>query len=135
MSRFLLSLLIPFYLFGFSWDYTHEFSLKKDEVGVVRVTNRYDESVRDILIHWTLYVDKRLVLLIKYDSFPTQYIIKKEYKRNSIKIDLRDDYKNPFTRSYLLLTFKDFRDEKAILNVNVSDPKKRVRIDYYDPKK
>jgi len=135
MSKLFLSLFFPIFVFSFSWDYTHEFNLKKDEVAKIKVIKREDSSVRFIDLRWTLYVDGSLILLAKFDGFPTQYRLKQEYKRNSIKIYLRDDYVDGFKRAYLIVSFKDMNSNKAKLVANITDVKKAFKIEFIDPKK
>ncbi len=137
MKKLFLALFLPTFIFAFKWDYAHDFVLKKDEVGVVEVTKREDRTKRLLELRWTLFTNERLVLLVKYDGFPTQYILQKEYKRNSIKITLRDDYHDAFNRAFLVLKFDDFDEAKkrADLKLFITDAKKRVEIKFIDPKK
>ena len=137
MKNFFLILFFPLLLVAFKWEYTHDFVLKKDEVGQINIIKRDDSAVRVLLLRWTLYQNSRLVLLAKYDGFPTQYIIQKKYKRNSIKINLRGDYTKGSKRCYLILTFKSFDDAKksALLKASIADPQKRIEIQFIDPKK
>ena len=137
MRKLFLILLFPLLLSAFKWDYTHDFILKKDEVSEIKVLKRGDTTERILLLRWTLYTNGRLVLLAKYDGFPRQYILQKEYKRNSIKINLRDDYIEGSKRCYLILTFNSFDDTKksALLKASILDPQKRIEIEFIDPKK
>ena len=136
-KKFFLLLFFSSLLCAFQWDYSHDFFLKKDEVGVIEVTKREDQSKRLLHLRWTLFENKRLVVLVKYDDFPTQYVLQKEYKRNSIKITLRDDYSDSFKRTFLIIKFDDFATKKktAHLKVSIADPKKIVEIKFIDPKK
>ena len=136
-KKLFLLLLFSSLLSAFQWDYSHDFVLKKDEVGVIEVTKREDQSKRLLHLRWTLFENKRLVVLVKYDDFPTQYVLQKEYKRNSIKITLRDDYSDSFKRCFLIIKFDDFSTAKktARLEVSITDPKKIVEIKFIDPKK
>ena len=137
MKKLFVILLLPLLLVAFKWGYTHDFILKKDQLGQIKVIKRVDSSVRILALRWTLYQNGRLVVLANYDGFPSQYIIQKEYKRNSIKITLRDDYAEGSKRSYLILTFKDFNDKNrtALIKAFVTDPQKRLEIEFIDPKK
>jgi hypothetical protein len=135
MSKLFLALFFPIFAFSFSWDYTHEFNLKKDEVAKIKVLKREDSSVRFIDLRWTLYRDDTLVLLVNYDGFPTQYILQQKHKRNSIKMYLQDDYVDGFKRAYLIVSFKDMNLKKAKLVVNITDVKKVFKIEFIDPKK
>ncbi len=133
MSRFILLLIIPLLLVAFKWDYLHKFNLSKDDVAIIKVIDRKDKSVQDLRFRWTLFTNEGLILLVKYDGFPTQYTLEKKYKQNSIKIELRDDYKDSLNRSYLLLRFKDFKSNKAVIEAVVSDQTKSVDIEFIDP--
>jgi hypothetical protein len=137
MIKFFSLLLLPLFLFSFSWDYSHEFVLKKDQLALVEVLKREDSSKRVLAMRWTLFQNERLVLLVNYDGFPTQYIVQKKYKRNSIKIALRDDYHDSFKQAIMIVTFKAFDDAKktALLKVSVSDPNKQIEITFIDPEK
>ncbi len=137
MKKLLIVLFLPVLLLAFKWEYRHNFILKKDEIGQINVIKRVDSTVRVLKFRWTLYQNGRLVVLAKYDGFPTQYIIQKEYKRNSIKITLRDDYTEGSKRCYLILSFKTFNDSKktALIGAFVTDPQKRIEIQFIDPKK
>ncbi len=137
MIKYIALSLLTLSLYGFSWDYMHSFTLKKDKIAYIKVLKRDDSSERLLQFRWTLYQNKRLVLLVKYDDFPSQYILQKEYKRNSIKIALRDDYHDGFKRAYLVLTFAKFDDAKreAVIDAFVADPKKRVEIEFIDSNK
>jgi len=137
MRKLLLLPFLPLLLWAFTWDYKHDFLLHKDEIASIVVIKRSDNSKRVLSLRWTLYQNKRLVLLVKYDDFPTQYIIQKEYKRNSIKIALRDDYAEGSKRSFLILKFKDFDASKkrALIQAFILDREKRVDIEFRDPKK
>ena len=137
MKNLLLVLLFPLSVSAFKWEYTHDFILKKDELGVVEVIKREDSTKRLLSLRWTLYENERLVLLVKYDGFPRQYIIQKEYKRNSIRITLRDDYSEESKRSFLILKFDDFKHDKkrALIKAFIADPIKRIEIKFINPKK
>jgi hypothetical protein len=137
MKKLLLVILFSLYADAFTWDYQHSFQLKKDEVAHIEVIRRVDDSKRDLTLRWTLYQNERLVLLVKYDTFPTQYILQKEYKRNSIRIALRDDYSEASQRCFLILSFKSFDEGKkvALLEASIMDVKKRIEIRFVDPKK
>ncbi len=131
----LLSFLyLPFVLLAGSADLTHDFILKKEGLANVEVIEKEDQSKRILSFRWTLFQNERLVLLVKYDGHPMQYILQKRYKRNSIKIALRDDYKDAFKRSYFFLKFSKFDEKKkeALLKVSIHDPEKRSNIVFVD---
>ncbi len=137
MKKLFLALLLPLSIFAFKWEYTHDFILKKDEVGMIEVIKREDSTKRVLSLRWTLFENERLVLLVKYDGFPTQYILQKEYKRNSIKITLRDDYSEGSKRCFLIIKFDNFESDKkrALIKAFITDPNKRIEIQFINPKK
>ena len=137
MKKLFLALLLPLHIFAFKWEYAHDFVLKKDEVGVIEVLKREDTKKRALNVRWTLHQNERLVVLVNYDGFPTQYILQKVYKRNSIRITLRDDYSEGSKRCFLILKFDDFKEDKktALIKAFVHDPKKRIEIKFIDSKK
>jgi hypothetical protein len=132
MSRTLFALLFGISsLFGsFKFDYQKDFDLKKDEIASIKITKRANKDSQNLNFRWTLYSDDKLVLLVKYDNFPTQYLLQKEYKRNSIKIYLRDDYLKSFKRAYLILQFVDFKDKRAHIKALISDPSRELDIEF-----
>ncbi len=132
MSRFFWVLIAPLLLWSFQFDDTKSYSLKKDQVAKISVTKRSNRDRQQLLFRWTLYSDKRLVLLVKYDNFPTQYLLQRDYKRNSIRIYLRDDYQHSYKRAYLVLRFADFdeKKEEAKIEAFVYDPDKVLEVKF-----
>ncbi len=104
---------------------------------MVEVIKREGSRKRVLTMRWTLFQNERLVLLVNYDGFPTQYILQKKYKRNSIKIALRDDYHDSFKRAIMIVTFTEFDEAKktALLKASISDPNKRIEIKFINPEK
>jgi hypothetical protein len=134
MSRILLYLLFLQPLYCLKWDSSHNFTLAKDQVAKIELTDKHDKIKFLIKFRWTLYANKRLVLLLNKDGYPSQYILQQRYKANSIRINLSDDYMDEFDRSFLRISFKEFKDSKAKLALFFSDPKKRFVVKYIDPK-
>jgi hypothetical protein len=137
MSKILSLLFFSTTIFatGIKYDATHTFLLKKDKVALIEYEKR-DKSQKSIIsFRWTLFTNNQLVLLVKKDNFPSQYILHKRYKLNRIKIYLRDDYKEIYNRSYLVLEFKDFSKKEATILAKIIDPKREFRFKFTDPKK
>jgi hypothetical protein len=142
MSRTVFfSLLIVFFAVGElkAFDYSEQFTLKKDQIAKVEVIKRDYETHKMALLkfRWTLYHNDRLVLLVNYDGFPTQHVLKKEYKKDSIRLNLLGDYVNIANRVYLILKFSNFDSSKKLANfdVMIKDPKKRVEVKFIHPKR
>jgi len=134
MSRILFLLLFYQILLAFKWDSSHKYLLTKDQLAQIKVINKDDNTEELIKFRWTLYANNRLVLLLNKGGYPSQYILQRRYKANSIKINLSDDYTDEFDRSFLRISFKEFKDSKAKFTLFFSNPKKRFVVKYIDPK-
>ncbi len=143
MNRILFALLAPFFLFATNvdmWQHSHEFVLKKDEFAKVVFKKHEEEKTYDkegeLFFRWTLYHNELLTLLVNYEGFPKQYILKKEYKRDALRVYLNDDYTKEFDRAYAVLRFREFENENATLQVQVHDVvNDMIEVDFIDPKK
>jgi len=135
MSKFLLAVIFVHTLFAFDWDSKHECTLSKDQLEKIEITNLEDKTKSILNFRWTLYKNKRLVVLLKKDNFPNQYILEQSYKANSIKINLSDDYTDEYNRAYIRISFRDFKEHKAKFKIFLRDPKRRFSVKYIDPKK
>ncbi len=135
MSSVLRVLFVLLLLLSQGWAVSeHFFLLAKDQVAGIELKEREDGLIERVSLRWTLYTNDRLVLLVNNASYPSQYILQQRYKRNSIKIELRDDYEDRYARSFLRVQFLDFKGRKAKLKVSLYDPKKRFGIKYIDPR-
>ncbi len=112
----------------------HLFLLAKDQIGSIEIKERSDNLLEKATLRWTLYTNERLILLVNYASYPSQYTLQQRYKRNSIKIELRDDYGDRYARSFLRVRFLGFEGKRAKLKVSLHDPKKRFGVKYIDPR-
>lgn len=123
------------------FDYTHTFSLKKDEVAKISVIKKdYKTSPRkesEVSFRWTLFHNHLLILLVSYEGFTTQYVLEKRYKRDSVSIWLMGDYERVGERVFLALKFSDFKADKKIatLDAMILDRKKRVEVRFINPKR
>jgi len=142
MNKLYLSLLFCTSLFSkelVNWDYTHEFSLKKDDVAKIEIVKKEYESQSDkdgkLSFRWTLHQNKLLVLLVNYEGHPTQHVLEKLYKRDSVSLNLMGDYAQFAQKVILKLKFSDFTKNRATIEALVYDPKKRVEVEFIDPKR
>jgi hypothetical protein len=142
MSKLVVFLLFSLSLFSGEfkdWDYTHTFTLKKDEVAKIRVIKKEYESQPkpegDFSFRWTLYHNKLLVLLVNYENHKTQYALQKLYKRDAVTFNLLGDYENFNQQVILKLKFLEFSKDKATLEAMIYDPKKRTEVEFIEPKK
>ncbi|PAF53338.1 hypothetical protein BKH42_06360 [Helicobacter sp. 13S00482-2] len=91
------------------WNTSENIILKKDEVYSGILYQGYLK--KPLFFRWTLYKNKGLVVYLNYDKFPYQFILYRDYQRESFKLELsQKDVGNDF--SYLYLSFKDFDEKK-----------------------
>ncbi len=121
-------------------DLTHRFLLKKDQVAVVEIKKDYPSTFPKegiLTFRWTLYHNRRLVVLLDYEGFKHQYILEPKYGRNRLQLFLTGDYKRIDRRPYMLLTFEHFntKERRALLIARFNDPAKRLEIRIKKPTK
>jgi hypothetical protein len=121
------------------WDYTHTFTLKKDEVAKIQIIKKEYESQPkpegDLSFRWTIYHNKLLVVLVNYEGYKTQHVLQKLYKRDAISLNLLGDYKNLNHKVILKLKFLEFAKDKAMIEAMIYDPKKRIEVEFIEPKR
>ena len=129
----LFLLLLPFVLFCSDsfWNYTYTYETKKDEVVKISIKKDYlptKQSDGILKFHWTLYSGKRLVLLVDYEGFKYHYLLEKNYKRNIVTINLIGDFSSIKNKAFALIKFRDFKNKKALFDVKIRDPQKRLEV-------
>ena len=153
MSKIPFGFLFVIYVMVFSnlygaqnYEYTHRFSLKKDEVGMVfinrkEITKRVREENpnNDFLlkVRWTHFANDQLFVLVNYRGHPYQYIMKKTYPLERISLPLLPDGENRLdTRVFAHIAFHDFdqRNKEAVLDILIEDNQERIRVEF-KPKK
>ncbi|PAF50066.1 hypothetical protein BKH43_06120 [Helicobacter sp. 13S00401-1] len=105
--------------------------LKKDEVysasiDAKKFAKQSSVSPKNLTLRWTLFKNKGLVVLLKYDNFPYQFILYKDgykaLKFNSFTLNLLDP--NAIASSpnqpNLKLYFKDIKDGSSDLKARVT---------------
>lgn len=110
---FLLSLLSLSLLFSQApnWTSEQEITLSRNQVYNLKLLIS-NSDVREFSFHWTLYMDKGLVFLAKYDGFNHQSILYNSFRKDSFKIKLAEEGKIRGLSPYLVVFFKNF-DEKS----------------------
>lgn len=110
---FLFSLLSLSFLFSQApnWTSEQEITLSRNQVYNLKLLIS-NSDVREFSFHWTLYVDKGLVFLAKYDGFNHQSILYNSFRKDSFKIKLAEEGKIRGLSPYLVVFFKNF-DEKS----------------------
>ncbi|HIP03370.1 MAG TPA: hypothetical protein EYH01_10870 [Campylobacterales bacterium] len=122
-----------------NWDYTHTFKLKKDEIAIISVIKKEYENQSKLegklTFRWTLFHNELLILLVNYEGHPTQHVLQKVYKRDSISMNLLGDYEQLNQRVILKLQFSNYSKDIATIDALIYDPKKRVEVQFIDPKR
>ena len=130
MKKFIvLILLVSSVLQAIEWDYTKEVSLLKDQYQTVLI--REGEELRVLKFRWTLYAGGGLVMHLNYNSRASQFILYKQYKKNTYKIDLLPKASAYKMAPILYLQFKKFdhKTEKAYFDILIDDSQKRALIE------
>ena len=133
MSRIFCLVFLASSLFAESsfWNYTYSYTLKKDQVADIVIKKNYLPTKKSdgiLKFRWTLYKGKRLVLLTNYESYPNQFILEKRYKRDTVKIDLLGDNPTISKEAFAIIKFRDFKGDKAYLDVMIRDPEHRMEV-------
>ncbi len=91
------------------WSFSKTFDLKKDELIIARVSgNGIDKP---LILRWTLYKKEGLVMLLKYDNIPYQFILYPYEDRKSFRLNL--DSQNLPNHNELLIVFEGFIEARA----------------------
>jgi len=145
MSRIFLSFFIIFsFSYGASqklWDFEHSFNLKKDKIAIVNINknvkNKKNNNRYSLKFRWTLYANKTLILLANYMGYPYQFVLKRVRQLDRVEIKLLGDSGDFGGRTYALLVFSDFDEQKnvATIGVYIKDEARRIKVDFIEPKK
>ena len=126
MSKFIL--LFPLLLFAFDplkyWWIDDVIYLKKDYPAIYTIF--YNNQTYILKFRWTLYKNDGLVMLYNYQNHPFHNVLYKNYQLNSykIKINSEDSINSP----YLMLYFRDFKDNVARFEILIYNPEKNIEI-------
>ncbi|WP_104748801.1 hypothetical protein [Helicobacter cetorum] len=107
-------------VFGLDYGVDTTIKLKKDEVfvGTIQDTSDNQASLKKIILYWTLYENKGLVINMHFNGFPYQFVLYKNYSLDTYNIAV---FQESFAHnSHLSLVFKDFKEDKAILRLLAS---------------
>ncbi len=117
MSKFFL--FFPLFLYSLTFPYTVE--LKKDETISFEVT--YLKNIYLFNLRWTLFKNDVLTVLYRYDNFPRQITLYKDYPLNAFKVPVA---KIPDNYPYFYIVFKDFNGKIATFDIYLKNGKKVV---------
>jgi hypothetical protein len=130
MKKFIaLVLLASAVLQAIEWDYTKEVSLLKDQYQTVLVQE--EAELRVLKFRWTLFAGGGLVMHLNYNGRASQFILYKQYKKNSYKIELLPKLSAYKMAPVLYLQFKmfDYKTKKAYFDILIDDSQKRALIE------
>ncbi len=121
------------------FDYSHLFNLNKDEVAKISVIKKdYKTNHQldgELKFRWTLFHNDLLILLVNYEGFSFEHVLKKEPKRDSVDIELLSDYQRFEDRVFLVLKFIRYRDGTADIEAHIRDPKNKIEVEFIEPKR
>jgi len=120
---------------GAEWSNTKEIKLDKDQIQTIIVQEQ--GMIRVLNFRWTLYAGDGLVMHLNYNDRASQFILYKEYKKNTYRVAMLPK-KSAYKRiPYLYLTFKkyDNKSSKAYFDIVIDDPEKRALIEVKPLKK
>ncbi|GAA8020223.1 hypothetical protein HpMS7_02070 [Helicobacter pylori] len=125
-------LIFLFFLKAFGLDYGIDktLELKKDEVFKAVIKDTSNEQTKEITLYWTLYANKGLVINMRFNHFPYQFILYTDHARNTYNLKVFEEKFS--SNSTLSLVFKGFKEDKATLRLLalmplVFSPKRALR--------
>ena len=106
------------------WAAQEPFALKKDQFAV------WNNGGKTLTFRWTLFHNRALVTLTKYDRFPYQHLLYREYRKDGMKIPLTEEKAADRMAPYVYIRFKDFDEEKqeGSFILYLYDPKGSVKL-------
>ncbi|STQ86563.1 hypothetical protein LS73_003650 [Helicobacter muridarum] len=108
-----------------------DIDLKKDQIlkasiSASKNSNGDVSNPKQFTLRWTLYRNEGLVVLVRYDNYPYQFILYKQYMTNVWKLNLLDTqgaYRE-ISQPYLSIKFVGidypFNDENTIAHLRIS---------------
>ncbi|WP_456480273.1 hypothetical protein [Nautilia sp.] len=122
MNKFFI-LFFPFFLFAEFIKFPYTLKLKKDETALFQVY--YKDGTYPLKLRWTLFTNGVLTLLYRYDNYPRQITLFREYPLNTFKIDIVD-----FSGShpYFYIKFKEYNGKIALFDIYLFNGEK-VKVD------
>ena len=122
-------LFLPFFLNAAFITIPFNFSLKKDQFAKMYIY--YDKHKYELDLRWTLYKNKVLIVLYKYDNFPYQITLFKKYPLDTFSIKIAD---YPDFKPYLYIKVTKFSDKITSFKIFLNKIYEKVKIDFYKGK-
>ncbi|CRF45324.1 hypothetical protein [Helicobacter heilmannii] len=98
-------------------------ALKKDETFSGKL--RLGKIKKPLSLRWTLFKDHGLVVHLNINRFPYQFILYKDFRRNSFRADIfkessvTQESSSNYEHPYFLITFKDFNAQEGTATLKV----------------
>ena len=102
-------------LFAFNegyWKYRGEAVLAKEEV--YKITLKLGAMTKDIEFRWTLYKNEGLVVHLRYDAFPHQFVLYRNYQKNRFRLPLFAHEQMRTEEPFLQLSFFEFNRQTKL---------------------
>lgn len=98
------------------WAQSGLASLKKDELYALIVES--GEMKKEVRFRWTLYKNRGLVMHLGYDRFVHQFVLYRDYRQDSFKLDLMSKEEAGLKETpYLMLVFKGYSRASEIADI------------------
>ncbi|MFP4332970.1 MAG: hypothetical protein ACOCP1_01860 [Campylobacterales bacterium] len=112
------------------WKSSYVVELEKDQILEIEFVPK-DGVKKKLTYRWTLYKNRGLVVILRYDGFVRQFVLNNEYQRDSFKEHLYPENKY-YQRPFFLLKFVDFdrKTNKAKLQNFVHIGEMKMDIGY-----
>jgi hypothetical protein len=108
-----------------NWDKHLQFKLKKDQFYTMTVSEDMDEGTvsKDFAMKWTLFVNKGLVVTLRYDGFNHHMVLYKRYGQDTFKLDLLPHKDGETVGTYMNIVFSEFDDaaREAYFDIYIKD--------------
>ncbi len=116
------------------WKLIKQVSLEKDQLQTAII--REDALIRVLQFRWTLYAGDGLVMHLNYNERASQFILYKQYKKDTFRVRLLPKKSRSKRVSFLYLVFNkfDYKEKKAYFDIFVDDPEKRAMIEMKESK-
>lgn len=114
----------------------HTFELRKDEWGVIRLTELATQKVEEFSFRWSLYDWTNLTIQSFYRLYPRQHILSLRTGQRSLSQKLLPPTKYPPNdEASLLISFNKFDNGTASFHAGILDAGGRISAEFIDPKR